>query len=287
MTKEIIIQILKELDAKSEKTVGTSALVQKGVNQYHIRKYVPEGLTQLKQDLGLKISRQERPLSNDELLEQLDKVVSKFKKIPTWAQIERETKTTQKVFNNRFGKKGIRDVFRHYSKWLEKNKSDSENIKLVNEYIENQGRIETPRSHQDKKKDSSSKKPIRTHSKGHGRQYGESLNFRNFIYEPTTEQGVVLLFGKVSECLGFSIEGAYQDWPDCEAKRFIHGAKRRQQSVKIEFEYESYDYKRNHPVKGCDIIVCWKHNWNGCPLEVIELRTEMEKIRKCPEFAED
>jgi len=26
-------------------------------------------------------------------------------------------------------------------------------------------------------------------------------------------------------------------------------------------------------VDGADVIVCWKHNWPGCPLEVLELST--------------
>ena len=40
----------------------------------------------------------------------------------------------------------------------------------------------------------------------------------------------------------------------------------------IEFEHESRNFlKHMHPVKGCDLIVCWKHNWPECPLEVVEL----------------
>jgi len=26
-----------------------------------------------------------------------------------------------------------------------------------------------------------------------------------------------------------------------------------------------------HPVAECDLIVCWRHNWEGCPVEVLEL----------------
>jgi hypothetical protein len=26
------------------------------------------------------------------------------------------------------------------------------------------------------------------------------------------------------------------------------------------------------PVAGCDLIVCWNHNWENCPLEVLELK---------------
>ena len=40
----------------------------------------------------------------------------------------------------------------------------------------------------------------------------------------------------------------------------------------IEFEYESRNFLRHlHDPSQCDIIVCWKHNWPECPLEVIEL----------------
>jgi hypothetical protein len=35
-----------------------------------------------------------------------------------------------------------------------------------------------------------------------------------------------------------------------------------------------------HDPAKCDIIVCWEHNWPECPLEVIELKKEIEKLRK-------
>lgn len=42
----------------------------------------------------------------------------------------------------------------------------------------------------------------------------------------------------------------------------------------IEFEYESRNFLvHQHRVEDCDMIVCWTHNWEGCPLEVVELRT--------------
>jgi hypothetical protein len=88
----------------------------------------------------------------------------------------------------------------------------------------------------------------------------------------------------VSERLGFSIEYIGTGFPDCEAKRYIEGKGKRQQSVKIEFEYRSRDFA--HPVEDCDIIVCWEDNWGSdCPLEVIELRTEIKKLLKLPEFS--
>jgi hypothetical protein len=29
----------------------------------------------------------------------------------------------------------------------------------------------------------------------------------------------------------------------------------------------------------CDIIVCWEHDWPDCPIEVIELRDVIRKLR--------
>jgi hypothetical protein len=36
--------------------------------------------------------------------------------------------------------------------------------------------------------------------------------------------------------------------------------------------------KHGHRVEGCDMIVCWKHNWPECPLEVLELSKVMGKF---------
>src|SRR5439155_22607106 len=45
--------------------------------------------------------------------------------------------------------------------------------------------------------------------------------------------------------------------------------------VAIEFEYRSRDFRTHkHDPRGCNVIVCWEHNWLLAPpkLEVIELR---------------
>src|SRR5438067_12099626 len=39
----------------------------------------------------------------------------------------------------------------------------------------------------------------------------------------------------------------------------------RWQRVRIEFEFESKSfYQHGHPLNGCDVIVCWRHNWDKC-----------------------
>lgn len=57
-----------------------------------------------------------------------------------------------------------------------------------------------------------------------------------------------------------------------EAKREIVRGKWKR--VRIEFEFESRNFKEHrHDLDGCDVIVCWRHNWADCPerIEVVEL----------------
>jgi hypothetical protein len=46
------------------------------------------------------------------------------------------------------------------------------------------------------------------------------------------------------------------------------------QRVRIEFEFESRNFRAHkHNPDGCDVIICWVHNWPECPanIEVVEL----------------
>jgi Homing endonuclease associated repeat len=88
---------------------------------------------------------------------------------------------------------------------------------------------------------------------------------------PTNELGVVFAFGGVARELGFSILRMQSEFPDCVALRYVGNHK--WQMVNIEFEHESRNFLTHmHPVSGCDLIVCWRHNWPDCPLEVVELQ---------------
>ena len=60
--------------------------------------------------------------------------------------------------------------------------------------------------------------------------------------------------------------------PDCETLREVAPGK--WQRVKAEFEVFSRSFQdHQHDPKGCDMIICWVHNWPECPewIEVIEL----------------
>lgn len=108
--------------------------------------------------------------------------------------------------------------------------------------------------------------------------YGDPIDFRGLRHEPVNEQGVVFLFGMVARELGYMVEAVQTGYPDCEAKRQVAGG--RWQRVRIEFEFESRNF--DHPPDGCDIIVCWRHNWPGCPenIEVLELSSVIKTLAK-------
>jgi hypothetical protein len=109
--------------------------------------------------------------------------------------------------------------------------------------------------------------------------YGQPMDFRGLRHEPVNEQGVVLLFGMVAKELGYTVEAVQSGFPDCEAQRQI--APHRWQRVHLEFEFESRNFRdHGHPLTGCDVIVCWRHNWPDCPphLETLELSSLIKSL---------
>lgn len=106
---------------------------------------------------------------------------------------------------------------------------------------------------------------------------GEPLNFRGLQHAPINEQGVVFLFGMVCRELGYLVEAVQTGFPDCEGKRQVdtHTWER----VRIEFEFKSSNFlKHSHDANLCDLIVCWEHDLLDSPLEVLELRKEIQKL---------
>jgi hypothetical protein len=109
--------------------------------------------------------------------------------------------------------------------------------------------------------------------------YGNPTRFRGLRHEPVNEQGVVLLFGMLAKELGYVIEAVQTGFPDCEAMRQV--TPERWQRVRIEFEFESRNFRdHGHPASGCDVIVCWRHNWEDCPaqLEIVELSSVIKSL---------
>jgi hypothetical protein len=109
--------------------------------------------------------------------------------------------------------------------------------------------------------------------------YGPPLMKVPLVYGPTNEQGVLFLFGSIAEDLGFVVTRVQIAFPDCEAMREV--APGVWQPVDIELEQYSRNFVSHmHDPNKCDLIVCWENNWPECPLEVIELKTEFERLQR-------
>jgi hypothetical protein len=87
---------------------------------------------------------------------------------------------------------------------------------------------------------------------------------------PVNEAGVMLLFASLARDLGYAALKLQTCFPDSIALRRVD--QERAQLVRIEFEYEGKNFLTHlHDLSGCDLIVCWRHNWPECPVEVLEL----------------
>jgi Homing endonuclease associated repeat len=107
--------------------------------------------------------------------------------------------------------------------------------------------------------------------------YGEPMAETPMVFCPTNEAGVAVLFGAMAKDLGFRITRVQNGFPDCEA--MIEVEPGRWQRKLIEFENESRNFlSHGHKAAGCNMIVCWSHNWPECPLEVVELRSAVNNV---------
>jgi len=106
---------------------------------------------------------------------------------------------------------------------------------------------------------------------------GEPVYFREFVYAPLNEAGVILLFSKIMGELGIYYEASPSSFPDMIARRKIKEGLER---IRVEFEYKSSHFlQHKHDFKNCDVIVCWEHDWKDCPLQVIELKEVIKRLR--------
>ena len=104
---------------------------------------------------------------------------------------------------------------------------------------------------------------------------GEPIDFADMTNAPIEENGVIFLFGKLHERMGFRIRAIRKGFPDAIGEVWIKG---KLYPRRIEFEYKSSNFKQHgHNPDGCDIIVCWEDDWTDRPenIFVIELKSEL------------
>jgi len=88
-------------------------------------------------------------------------------------------------------------------------------------------------------------------------------------WAPSCEQEVVILFGMVLPHLDekYVIDECRTAFPDCLLLNEDGDI------VRAEFELHSSNFKQHgHDPDGCDMLICWRHDWRGCPIpEILEL----------------
>ena len=92
---------------------------------------------------------------------------------------------------------------------------------------------------------------------------------RTFNFEPHNEMGVVFLFGRFYDVLGFEgIVHIGTRCPDCIAIR--HG-----KTLRVEFEHRSSNFlNHRHALSQADVLVCWAADMD-LAIETIELRSSL------------
>ena len=48
-----------------------------------------------------------------------------------------------------------------------------------------------------------------------------------------------------------------------------------------EFEFRAKNFQlHGHDPVGCDVVICWENDWPECPMEVIELKDVVERLKR-------
>ena len=252
-----------------------------GMSEYQVLRHFPSWREAV-HAAGMQVNSTNVRLDDGTLLQDWGEFVRKIRQIPTRHQYRREGSFSPGVFERHFGPwSGIPSRFQEFAKdkpeWVDvlallptgapkwQQMRETPPSAEANVFVPVSGTQSRPR-----------------YSKLQDRStYGNPIDFRGLRHEPVNEQGVVFLFGMVAKELGYMVEAIQTGFPDCEAKRQVEGG--RWQRVRIEFEFESRNY--DHPIDGCDVIVCWRHNWPDCPshVEVIELQNVIRSLGKSDE----
>jgi len=249
------------------------------LTEYHVLTHFPTWREAVRA-AGLEADASNLRLDDDVLLTDWGELVRRLRHIPTRTQYRTEGKFSPGVFDRHFGPwSAMPEKFRAFAKdkpdWADvlallpmdrrPSRSASESGALPGAGAASPSFMQASQLQYTKLID----RPT----------YGNPIDFRGLRHEPVNEGGVVFLFGMVARELGYLVEAVQAGFPDCEAKRQVGPGK--WQRVRIEFEFESRNFRdHGHPPDGCDLIVCWRHNWPECPphLEVVELAKVMRTL---------
>jgi len=266
MTKEEALTMIREAAEKLGHTPSFGQLEQMTPLRRRAIRRLFGSYTWALQEAGLGYRYNANLYSTDDLFAEWAMVARKLNKIPSIKEFEEQSKFTVGPYQRRFRHwsqvpRGMADYARKHaveSEWPDvmamiREREDGRAAPLVKWPVNKVGPVPIRRD-----------RPV----------YGPAMAPAAFVHEPINEMGVVFLFGTQAARLGFMVTHVQAEFPDCEA--FVEVAPKRLQRILIEFELESRNFlKHDHRVDECDMIVCWEHNWPGCPLEVVELKSVM------------
>ncbi|HEY7402728.1 MAG TPA: hypothetical protein VIB39_04355 [Candidatus Angelobacter sp.] len=220
---------------------------------------------------GLQASGAGFNLTEDALLKDWAAVARKLKKLPSISEYRQMGKCSDTPFRNRYGSwVRVPEAFASFVR-RSKNKALIREWRAVLEMIEGNG------SGTQQARATGNQSRLRRQRRGlmvDRPVYGMPLHLPEMAYAPMNEAGVMFLFALMARRLGFVVQRLQTGFPDCEAMREV--APGQCQRVWIEFEFESKNFaKHRHRRDGCDLIVCWRHNWKECPMEVIALSDQL------------
>jgi len=248
-----------------------------GMTEYQVLKHFPSWREAVRA-AGLEPHSTNVPIDPEVLLEDWGEFIRRVRRIPTRDQYRRDGTYSPGVFERKFGPwSAVPWKFREFAK----GKPEWADVValLPIEHARAPIAASLPLAPTQAGVPSVPAANYRHITRGDRQTYGNPIDFRGLRHEPVNEQGVVFLFGMVARELGYHVEAVQTGYPDCEAKRQVDAGK--WQRVRIEFEFESRNFRdHGHSPDGCDVIVCWRHNWAECPpsLEVVELSSVIRML---------
>ena len=295
LTKEEIIALLRKVAAELGHRPNQYEFWQMaGAKKEHMRRLFGS-YRELVQEAGFEALGPGYHLTVDQLLEDWAAVARKLGKVPTVLQYDKAGKYSHRAFRVRW--KSWQDVPAAMMEWAraEWPERQWDDVMEIARKCVAERKAAGPRKKKYNRLTSAGGAELAgangdeltsTHEQGltttHGnktsgnrkklaeRVYGQPLVTQALATAPTNEAGVMCLFASLATALGFTMLHIQQAFPDCTA--FRRGKDGLWRIVRIEFEFESRNFlAHGHDPRGCDLIVCWKHNWDSCPVEVVEL----------------
>jgi HNH endonuclease len=210
-------------------------------------------------------------ISMEKLFADWARVTRKLGKVPSQTQYSVNGKHSHRAFYVRWNSwREIPAAMIEYASAKRLLRRWDDVIKLAKKYVEQEKRHEKARKKREARRAAQPGTAQPRARREPGAVYGQPIRHAAMMTAPVNEAGVMVLFGALAVQLGFAVLRLQSDFPDCEALRLCRDGRWRW--VRIEFEFESRNFMAHgHDPEGCELIVCWKHNWPNCPLEVVEL----------------